>query len=150
MAIKPEVQVISDFVKDQLTIGENGIITVAADAYEKSLPEGMTMEPLLAHLNHRDNFIAGCADAAGAKGVEIMKADKTVTSTSFEAQWGTDVFGAVTHGSRSFPDPQNPEGDKIVKYGATTLKYTAHGAQNKGQLKQVFNGLSALAEEALK
>ena len=79
-----------------------------------------------------------------------MAKNKEVASTSFEANWGGDVFSGVMHGQRSFPNPQNPEGDKIVKYGSTRVAYTANGAQNKGQLKQVFNSLSTLAEEALK
>ena len=150
MAIKPEVQAVSDFVKHVLTIDDTGTTVTPADAYEKTLPEGMTMEPLLQHMNHRDNFIAGVAHAAGELGIDFMAKNPEVKSTSFEAQWGSDVFSGVIHGQRTFPNPQNPEGDKIVKYGSTRVGYTANGAQNKGQLKQVFNSLSALAEEALK
>lgn len=139
------VNQLADTLKAEMNLGDNGVIEVTKDAFEKTLPEGLTMETYIESHNHRDNVLAAMGKVTGEIGVEAMKTDKDLKQVTASMAIHKDTMASTFQRERQIP---NAEGGTSTSYGLLRSNYMANGAANKGSLKKVKAHLSALGREA--
>lgn len=141
------VRDIAKIFKSNMKLGDNGVVEVAEDAFEKTLEgTGLDMATFKKAHTHRDDTLAGLGLALGELGIDAMKKDKKLEQVSAEIKVHKDVMGAVFSRSRSYP---SSDGGTATTYGSLNAKYTANGAVNRGSLKKVKTHLTEMAKEVL-
>lgn len=143
--IAENVQEMSELLKGQMTVGDQGVIEYAEGTLEKTL-EGtdLTVDDFKKTHEHRDTLIAANSLAVGELGMAEMAKNKELNQVSSELKIHKDVIGTAFHRSRNLPDG---DGGMRAKPGVLANQYKANGqVGSKGQLKKVK---AALSEEAL-
>lgn len=154
--VKQAVQDLAAKIKPMFTLADNGVVLAEEGLYEKTLPEGITLEQLKAVQQHNTALVAATALAVGEIAVDAFKADKELTRVSTEFPVANDKIGANVLRSREYPAGGIPkEGEvrdpsaKITKYGVIEASYETASNGNKGELKKVRTQIGALAAAAL-
>lgn len=139
--LKPAVQAISDNLKKDATFAEDGSPVLAGDAYERTLPDGLTVDIVKAVQKHNNQFIQGATNAFGELSVVNMKKDKELAVTSTSVKIVDDKLDLRINREQEVSDGK---GGRQTVVGAVSAKYrtTAH-------LNPVKKNIRTLAEEAL-
>lgn len=137
MTIKTDVIAVKDIAKANMTVDSaSGAVVLAEGTFEKTLPEGLTVETYKAHNKHRDTYLAGVHMAVGELGLEASEANKNLDQVSLTTNILADTFTTKVKRTRVGRNPAKP-GEEVTTHGASSSNYTVNGAANKGQLKQV-------------
>lgn len=153
--LKPEVLAISEMAQGATTYNkETKNLEVAAELYEKSMPEGLTPETASLAFNHLANFTAGTAHGVGIVGVDTLKRHKSIDELTASIPLGDagsyDIVQKrerITFKPRSAEDagkPHKPE-DEIKTYGAITSQLNIKAGNHKSAL---FKNSMTLVKEA--
>ena len=136
---------ISEIIAGQLQCDANlGSINAAEDTFQKTLPEGLTMEMVNKVANHNTNFVAGATHAFGTAAMQLMKDNsKLDTVIGSMNMGGEDQLSLNYMRSKEMHIPGKDE--KITKYGVTTVSYEVKAGKNGGELKKVRTELNELA-----
>lgn len=149
MSINEKTRSTADILKAKMTLGDNGVVTVADGAFEDTLEgTGLTIADFKKVQDHRDTFIAAQGLALGEIGVEAFKKNKKLDQITVEQKVHKDVVSSNFKREKDYPNAQEP-GTTIKKFGVLSSKVQANGAGNKGQLKLVRQHLNEEARKVL-
>lgn len=150
MAIKENVESTAKLMAEGMT-SEGSKINFVDGIYEKTLPEGLTMDLAEKFVEHRSTFVAAGGLAAGRFAFEMMKKDTGLEQVTAELPMaGKDMVEYLIERQTQSQNPQNRE-EKVTSYGVLTTKVTTAGvSSNSGQLGAVRKELKKVAAEALK
>lgn len=154
--VKQAILDLAATIKPMFTLAENGVVVASDDLYEKTLPEGVTVDQIKAIQQHNTALVAATAMAVGELSVDAFKADKDLQRVSAEFSAVGDKISATVTRSREYPAGGIPkEGEvrdpnaKITKYGVIDAGYEVVSNGNKGELKKVRAHIAALAASVL-
>lgn len=147
LAISEGVYALSRLIKDQMKIGEGGVVDVPKDIFETTLPDGLTMADVKRVQDHTSAVVSATGLALGELGQSHFKKNKTVDQLSVEFGIGKDKLGEAYQRERVVSDGK---GGQQIKYGNLVAKYTVNGAGNKGTFKKVRDFLSDQAAAVAK
>jgi hypothetical protein len=89
---KNQIDALASTLGAQIEIKEGAAI-ISADAYVKSLPEGLTMETVKALQEHNSVFFPAVTKAFSEKSIEAMKADDKIEQLDLSVPMvGEDKF----------------------------------------------------------
>lgn len=158
--ISDEIIRIAEIVEKDLHLtGEKGSQKIEAkeDTFEKTLPEGHTIEMYQAFGKHLDNFAAGSTRAIGNFATkQIAKGngndnDGIVTLDATIGMWDKNALEATytKEITRTNVNPQNKD-EKITttKHGEMRVAMKMNATANRGAFKAVRSEVSDLAAEA--
>lgn len=140
--INKTTQSLKESMKAAMTMGENGVGVVAADWYEKSLPESVTMEHVKTIQNHNSAVMAAQPLALAELGLPIMKENSALSQISVSVAAGadtiaTDIVREYQHGKQTIN-------------GHVISSYTANAAgTNRGELAIAVKMVRAMADDIL-
>lgn len=144
-AINDTIISISTTVAANLTGDKDtGSITAAADTYEKTLPQGLTMDIVNQVAEHNTNFVAGATHAFGQMAMGLMSENKKLDTVIGQMTMGGED-SLNLHYTRSKEMHVPGKDDKITKYGVTNITYEVKAGKNGGELKKVRTQLNELA-----
>jgi len=140
--LKPEVIALAASLKPQMKL-EGDSITVPADLYATTLPEGIDLATVKRLHDHRNNFLAGAALAAGEVAIEAMKDDPNLkTVTTKIAGMGKDDATITTQ--RQHEHRASPTSSELVKApGWTTVAYRANPGTGVKAVRDHLKGIAA-------
>lgn len=158
--ISEEILRIADIVQKDLSIEEKGstkVIVAKDDTFEKTLPEGQTVEMYKSFGEHLDNFAAGSTKAIGsfateqvAKGV-FNEADGVQSLDASISMWGKNHLEATytKEITRVNVNPKNPE-ERVTttKHGDMRVALKMNATANRGSFKAVRHEVADMASEA--
>ncbi len=132
--VKANVRTLADALKAGITKNEAGMPTLAADAYEANLPEGMTLEQRKAWEKHDNAFMCASALAFGEYSTDMMKADKDLAVTNTRVVMGSDKLDL---GFKRSAEVSDGKGGRTEVAGLVSVKYraTAHLTSVKASLR---------------
>ena len=81
-----QIDAMAATLRPQITIAA-GAGNIAADAYVKTLPEGITIETVQKLQDHNAVFFPAVTKALGEESIEAMKKDSTIESVSLSVPW---------------------------------------------------------------
>jgi hypothetical protein len=133
-AIKDIVRSVADNLKADATFAEDGSPVLAADAYERNLAEGLTLEGRKAYEKNDNVFICASALAFGELSTDKMVANKDLEQTAARVTMGT---ANLDLGFKRSVEVSDGKGGRQVNQGAVSVKYraTAHLTSIKAHLK---------------
>lgn len=149
--LKEDVLALSKTIEKSMGIDKKtGIVTTETDIYEKTLPEGLTLDVVNAVESHNGKFIAASAHAIGNIAISAMKSNKDLeTAETVVKMAGKNSLGLNVDRTRTYPNPQDKD-KPIVKHGVVTVNYDIVADHNSGQLKAARSIIGDLAAAALK
>lgn len=149
-----EVEAIADVVQKGLTYDKAGKKFTPADKlFESTLPEGLTIDSVMAGYDAVTNFVAGSKLGFGLASIEAMKSDKKLDTTTVEISLGGKNF--VTHSAKrsaTYPGISKPGEEPkppVTKYSPISTTVTMEAGRNVGDMKKVTVALAAMAQNAL-
>ena len=147
--IKPEVIAISEKIAADVKYdAATGVGVTSAALYESLLPEGLTMEHVLALQDHNTNVFAGAAHAVGTTSIPLMVEHKDLNKTTVQIAVGKkDLIRVNFDRERTFPDNANK--GTINKPGQVNVDFVQYGTKNRGEVTKVKSFLTSMAMEAL-
>lgn len=147
--IKPEILALSALIAADVKYDPaTGVGVTSADLYASLLPEGLTMDHVLALQDHNTNVFAGAAHAVGTTSIPVMVEHKDLNKTTVQIAVGKkDVIRVNFDRERTFPDNQNK--GTITKPGQVNIDYVQYGTKNRGEVTKVKSFLTTMAMEAL-
>lgn len=133
-AIKQTVRDTADVLKAGATKAEDGSPVFAADAYEATLTDGLTLEGRKAYEKHDNTFMCAAALAFGELSTENMVEAKDLEATATRVQMGNSNLDL---GFKRSVEVSDGKGGRQVNQGAISVKYraTAHLTSVKAHLK---------------
>lgn len=147
MAIKPEIQKLSDIALEQITIAEDGTPTFSDDAYEvllKGVDEGLTTEQAEKVNKANVAITLAIGHAGGKKAIDAMEANKELQAVTgaFKSHGIEFKFNTLRTDTN-----RNPKtGETIESHGATSFGATLVGMKG-AQTAAIKSELKALAAE---
>jgi|ERR1035437_6215901 hypothetical protein len=149
--LKPAVIAISTEMQKGITIDAKAGSSVAKeDIYEKTLPEGLTLDIATKLSDHNANFVAAGAHAFGTLAVAAMSKAPKCEKLALEVPMaGKD---SVTYNIDRFKDTVNHlgNGETVRKFGVVNASVEIRAGKNGGQLKNARAIIAQLGMEALK
>ncbi len=116
--------------------------------HDENLPEGLTPALLEDYQKYRTDLIAAAGLALGNLSIEAMAKNKSLEQTETSLRMGPGSTLNMTFDRvRSYVNPQNKDGEKVVKYGVLTSVIEDSSTGKRGQLKIVRDELMATAME---
>ena len=148
MAIKDHIVDLTDKIKKDLSFNKETSSVEDSGSFESNIPEGLTMETIVAVNKYETDYVAASTNAFGQVCIEQFKKDKDldIVTGNFKMA-GNNEITHEAHREAVKPNPANRD-QPVTKYCdiRSTYKLTATH-QSTGQLKQVR---VALNEEAAK
>lgn len=146
---KPELAELGGSLEGKLTIdGDTGIAVLDADAFKDHLPEGQTIDSLIAAQKTIDLFGNGLKLALVRAGVKTFQANKKLEQISLNAPtFGSNAFEAVLRRNGESRAPGSTE-VKAVKGVITVFKHEVVGTRPKAESTAIKNEFRNLAEAA--
>jgi hypothetical protein len=144
--VKPEILAMSEKIQKDISIdAKAGTATAAADIYEKTLPESLTMETIRSVRDHNTAFVAAGAHAFGTMAINAMKGQKDCKELNITMGMGDrDKVSHHVARQKVFTDHMHG-GAEIVKYGVVSTSLEVTAGKNSGQLKVVKAAIGAQA-----
>lgn len=141
---KNQIDTLSADLKGQIEVKE-GAATIAADAYVKSLPDGITLDTVKKLQEHNAVFYPAVTKAFGDCAIEAMKADKKLESLDLSVPMvGDDKFDI--NFKRSYEHMDMATKEMKTSYGGLSASLTIQAARhNRGAMSAVKNDLKAAA-----
>lgn len=124
---------------------KEGAATIAADAYVKSLPEGLTIDTVKAIQEHNAVFFPAVTKAFGHKAIEAMKTDSKLASLDLSVPMvGDDKFDVTFEKQYDFLNTTTKE--KQTAFGGLKASFTVQAARhNRGAMGAVKQELKEAA-----
>lgn len=142
--IKTEVVALAETLKGNITHAENGVLKVEADAFEKTLPEGLTMETVDAVYKHIGNVAPAFVLAAGEVSETVLKENKDLKNTSAQLKVGKHVDIDMTY-DREIERRKSVSDPTMIKVqGATSVKINTR-VRKSAEMSRVRASLSERA-----
>lgn len=101
-ALPETVRSIADIVKPQLLI-EGGKVAIPTEAFEQSLPDGITIQTVKTVQNHVQNYSRGLDVAVGETAIEFMAQNPEVDTIYAKTKLGHDTYNAAVDRARNLP-----------------------------------------------
>jgi len=141
---KKTIDTLAESLKGQIEV-KDGAASIAADAYVKSLPEGVTMEVVKTIQDHNANFFPAATKAFGEKAIEAMKADDKITQLDLTVPMvGDDTFDVSFKKTYEHMDLKTKE--MTTSYGGVSASLTVQAARhNRGAMKNIKDDLKSAA-----
>ena len=119
--------------------------TIAADAYVKTLPEGITLETVQKLQDHNAIFFPAVTKALGEESIEAMKKDSSIESVSLSVPMvGEDRFDISFQKKYQYMDTKTKEMKDA--FGGVSASLTVQAARhNRGAMGSIKNDLKAQA-----
>lgn len=135
---------IAAIVADDIEI-KDGTATIAADAYVKSLPEGITLEQVQTLQEHNATWFPAVTKAFGTKAIEAMKSDPEMSSLTLTVPLvGEDKFDATFSREYTYTDTKTKQ--QKTAYGGLNASLTVQAAQqSRGAMGAVRRELKEAA-----
>lgn len=127
--IHTNVMSIADQIRADLSI-DNGAFVIPENAFEKTLPEGMTIDSVKAVQTQVNHFAAGIQYAAGQVGIDYMQQHPDCQQLTGTVQMGNDKLSMTFDRSRTIPADLNG-GTKQVHGNMSAYHTVGGGAQQK-------------------
>lgn len=144
MSLKPRTNELADAIRPTLT-AKGDTIVPSDDIFEKTLPEGVTLDLVKKVDEHKQAFAAGYAYAAGELGVQMFKDAPDLEVITSEVKLGHDTFGIVQ--KRQTEHNAAPGStEKVQTFGTMTTNLVTGG---HGELKKVRKTIQEMAKAAL-
>lgn len=146
--VKAHITELSSKLGQHITIdGKTGQFTVDKDTFEKTLPEGITLEQVEKIHEHTTDLIAAGSHLIGELSIPVIKKHKDIDSTSFGfTTTGQNAFSFNFDRQGKFRNPTT--GDETIKFGVVNAKFTSTESKNSGQYKAVRDLIASQAKEA--
>ena len=131
---------------------KSGVVSVKddVDLYQKSLPDDLPMSVVKKVKEHDTIFIASSTLAFGELSVQAMADnDKLERTTGAIPMVGRDALNMTLDREKEYNNTLG-KGEKVMKYGASSINYRVQAGRNAGQLKAVRESLNEIALDALK
>lgn len=146
--IDQKVLDLSEKVKSNMTVGDQGIVEVPKEFYESTLEGvGLTMEVVKQVQAHNADLVSATGLALGEIGIEAFKKNPELDQLSVQVGVNKDDIAGVFSRSKQVPDGN---GGMQAKHGVLNMRYTTAGASgSKGSLKKVKTHLNELAKGVL-
>lgn len=151
-AISADVMAIVDQQKDYLTfnIEERRIVEkTPGELYEKTLPDGVTLEEVEKIDLHRVNFVAASAYTAGKMAVDAMKNDSTIDQVTMAVQMGKGTLADFVVDRRHEQPNHLQGGDPIVIHGRVLPRLKTKAGSGNSTMKAVRAEVARLGQESL-
>lgn len=147
--VKKDTRSLADTLKDQIKIdAKTGVGTITPDAYEKALPEGLTIKQVEQVNAHNSHFAAAATLAFGEASIPVLKKNKELTGTSLEIPVvNKDHIGITMDRSRQVKAPGSDETSTV--YGSTRTQFAFYATKNRGEMAKVKAVLGEKAAAAL-
>lgn len=141
---KDQINSLATVLGEQMVI-KDGAATIAADAYVKSLPEGITIDTVKAVQEHNSVFFPAVTKAFGHKAIAAMKKDKKLESLDLSVPMvGDDKFDVTFKKSYDFTNTQTKE--TSTAYGGLSASLTVQAARhNRGAMGSIKQELKEAA-----
>ena len=141
---KNQIDALATDLRSQIQIKE-GAATIAADAYVKSLPDGLSLETVKKLKEHDAVFYPAVTKAFGEAAIDAMKADKKIESLDLSVPLVEgDKFD--TNFKRSYEHMDMATKEMKTSYGGLSASLTVQGARhNRGAMSAIKNDLKAKA-----
>lgn len=141
---KNQIDALAAGLKSQIEIKE-GAATIAADAYVKSLPDGLSLETVKKLKEHDAVFYPAVTKAFGEAAIELMKTDKSIESLDLSVPMVEgDKFDI--NFKRSYEHMDMATKEMKTSYGGLSASLTVQGARhNRGAMSAIKNDLKAKA-----
>lgn len=133
-AIKDIVRTVADNLKSDATYAEDGSPVLAADAYERNLAEGLTLEGRKAYEKNDNTFICAAALAFGELSTDKMVTTKELEQTAARVSMGGSNLDL---GFKRSVEVSDGKGGRQINPGAVSVKFraVAHLTSVKAHLK---------------
>ena len=124
----------------------------ANDAYEQTLPDGITLDIVKQVQDHQKHFVIAAAGAAGRVVIEAMAKDPKLAKGSVEFAMGRDKVTAQTMREKEFTNHFAKDGQEAtIRVPAyTSVKIESHAGKTGADFKKMQADLSALMREKVK
>lgn len=141
---KNQIDALAADLKGQIEI-KDGAATIAADAYVKALPDGITVDIVKQIQDHNAVFYPAVTKAFGEAAIEAMKADKALESLDLSVPMvGDDKFDV--NFKRSYEHMDMATKEMKTSYGGLSASLTVQAARhNRGAMSTIKNELKAAA-----
>lgn len=141
---KNQIDALATDLAPQIEVKE-GVATIAADAYVKSLPEGITLDTVKKLKEHDAVFFPAVTKAFGEKSIETMKADDKIEQLDLSVPMvGDDKFDITF--KRSYEHMDMATKEMKTSYGGLSASLTVQAARhNRGAMSSVKNDLKIAA-----
>lgn len=142
--LKSAVSEMANRILADISVSDSGLATIAADVYDKTLPDGLTPDIVKAVSDHNTNFVAAGTYAFGTAALDAMG-----KSTAFDKVEGVmpagykDTLGLVTHRKLV----TGPEDNQKTDYGVTIATLNVRAGANGNQVKIAHHLLAEAAAE---
>lgn len=132
--IKDAVRNVADNLKKDATFAEDGSPVFAADAYERNLAEGLTLEGRKAYEKNDNTFMCAAALAMGELSTDKMAGNKEIEQTAARIPMGS---ANLDLGFKRSAEVSDGKGGRMNSHGLISVKYraTAHLTSVKAHLK---------------
>ena len=139
-----QIDAMAATLRPQITITA-GAGNIAADAYVKTLPEGITIETVQKLQDHNAVFFPAVTKALGEESIEAMKKDSTIESVSLSVPMvGEDKFDVSFQKRYQYMDTKTKEMKDA--FGGVSASLTVQAARhNRGAMGSIKNDLKAQA-----
>ena len=139
-----QINTLAATLADQIDVTSAGS-TIAADAYVKSLPEGITLETVQKINEHNSVFFPAVTKSFGEKALNVMKEDNALESCSLTVPMvGDDKFDVSVQKQYQYLNTKTKEME--TAFGGVSASYTVQSArQNRGAMQSIRNDLKAQA-----
>jgi len=144
--IKDSIRALADKLRADMTITETGAVETPTDLFEKTLPEGITMDQVKSMQDHQSELVTAAGLALGEMGMEAFKGDKRLDQVNVSITAGKDSIAGTFQRSKEVRAGINPDDGMMTKYGILSMKVSVNAHANKGSLKKVRTYLSEQAK----
>ncbi len=142
--IKAQIETLATALAGQIEI-KDGAAVIAADAYVKSLPEGLTLDTVKALQEHNANFYPAVTKAFGEKSIEAMKTDAKLNQLDLSVPMVGDDRFDVTF-KRSYEHMDMATKEMKTSFGGVSASLTVQAARhNRGAMGSIKNELKEAA-----
>ena len=141
---KNQIDALAANLRPQIEIKE-GVASISADAYVKSLPDGITLDTVKKIKEHDAVFFPAVTKAFGESAIEAMKADEKLESIDLPVPMvGDDKFDITF--KRSYEHMDMATKEMKTSYGGLTASLTVQAARhNRGAMTAIKIELKAAA-----
>lgn len=146
--LKEETLTLTDKFRKEMTIDTaTGIVSIAADAFEKNMPATITKEHVLELQKYTTNVAAAVTNAMGQLSLASMTKNKKLESTELEmATIGKDTISVTFRKQAEVSAGASADAGKKIVFGQTAIKFDMHARGNRGELAKVKEHLAIEAK----
>ena len=142
--VTDRVKQVGEQLAQRLAVDAEGSIQTTAELFAETLPEGVTLESVIAGQNATQDFADGLGLAVKILGLPALKANPELAAiTVAGAAAGNDKIAVQLLRSRDGRNPQT--GEVTTKHGVLSLSYVTGIGAKRGNLKRIQEATSAEA-----